>query len=278
MENDASPRGNVTAGKKKQFLEALVAAGGSLSNAALRRTLDWPEDFYSRVHGRLLEEGKIRPGPGRGGTVWLVEQTALAQPEVAVPVPAVAAQNETQSDKPILPAKERDLYTEDLRKAIENWFRQKGVEGVEVEPTHSRGSKSTGGTFTRPDYTAALRKEYRYVPTTIEVATFEIKPDSDVTVLGVMEALSHRESSHRAFVLYAISEAAFNATKEARRIVELASKYGVGIIVTESPGSLDTWIAIVEEERNNPDPDRLERFLVDLPDGKVREKLAKWKK
>jgi len=146
-----------------------------------------------------------------------------------------------------------------------------------VEPTHSRGSKSTGGTFTRPDYTAALRKEYRYLPKTIEVITFEIKPESDVTVLGVMEALSHRESSHRAFVLYALSSRAFNASQEGKRIIELASKYGVGVIVSDTPGDLESWEILVEEERNVPDPDRLERFINDLPEGKVKEKLAKWK-
>ena len=279
MESSVGPKEKVTASKKNQFMDVLKSSGGSLSNAALRRALEWREDIYSRVHGRLLEEGLIRTGRGRGGTVLINEDipTSDFEPSISEAIPVPLPTFEADPKLVLAIPKERDLYTEELRLAIVNWFRQKGVEELEVEPTHSRGSKSTGGTFTRPDYTAALRKEYRYLPKTIEVITFEIKPESDVTVLGVMEALSHRESSHRAFVLYALSSRAFNASQEGKRIIELASKYGVGVIVSDTPGDLESWEILVEEERNVPDPDRLERFINDLPEGKVKEKLAKWK-
>jgi hypothetical protein len=262
---------SVTIRRKSDFISALNKLGGSPSNSALRRHLSWDEDLYSRVHGRLSDEGKIRTGRGRGGTVLLVEQENAAL-VVAPTTTATPARK-----KEISTGKERELYTEDLRTAIESWLRRRGVEDIVVEPTHSRGSKATGGTFTRPDYTAALRKEYRYVATNVEVITFEVKPESEVTVLGVMEALAHRESAHRAFVLYAVSEAQFNSQPEAHRIIELASKYGIGVIVAELPGDLDSWEEVVDEERNNPDPDRLERLIGDLPDGKVKQKLAHWK-
>lgn len=260
----------VTTARKKSFLETLREMGGSRSNAALRRALEWDDDIYSRVHGRLVDEGKIRTGRGRGGSVLIVGES-LDQ------VPSTLAELEPATPIEVTSIKERDLYTEGLSNAIQSWFKRKGVEDVIVEPTHSRGSKATGGTFTRPDYTAALRKEYRFVATNVEVATFEIKPEAEITIIGVMEALAHRESAHRAFVLYAVSEEKFNSKTEARRITELASKYGVGVIVSDTPEQLDTWEELVEEERNTPDPDRLERLIGDLPEGQVKKKLAQWK-
>jgi hypothetical protein len=48
-------------------------ASGNIGNVTLRQHLDWDEDFYWKVQGKLIELGKIVPGKGRGGSVRLTD-------------------------------------------------------------------------------------------------------------------------------------------------------------------------------------------------------------
>ena len=93
-----------------------------------------------------------------------------------------------------------------------------------MDETHSRGSKDTGGTFTRPDITAVGIRSYVYLPKRLEVVTFEIKPAEAVSVMGILEAIAHREGAHRAYVMYATSRVNFDAASDGERIMELAQK------------------------------------------------------
>ena len=42
--------------------------------------------------------------------------------------------------------------------------------------------------------------------------------------MGVLEAIAHGESAHRAYVIYATSRAEFDVAPEGERIMELAGK------------------------------------------------------
>ncbi len=58
--------------EKKRFLEVLAARGGSAGNEQMRRLLGWPSGTYEAVRQMLLDEGRIKKGRGRGGSVRLV--------------------------------------------------------------------------------------------------------------------------------------------------------------------------------------------------------------
>jgi hypothetical protein len=107
---------------------------------------------------------------------------------------------------------------------LKKWIKRFALDDVLVDETHSRGSKDTGGTFTRPDITAVGIRSYVYLPKRLEVVTFEIKPAEAVSVMGILEAIAHREGAHRAYVMYATSRVNFDAASDGERIMELAQK------------------------------------------------------
>lgn len=184
---------------------------------------------------------------------------------------------ELEAAAPPTHAKERALYAP-LKASIEKkWINRFALDDVPVDETHSRGSHDGGGTFTRPDITAVGIRSYVYLPKRLEVVTFEIKPGEAVSVMGVLEAIAHGESSHRAYVIYATSRAEFDVAPEEERIMELAGKYGVGIILTENPDEVEGWETVLDAIRHEPDPARLDRFLADLPGDNMKKQLSKWK-
>jgi len=44
-----------------------------------------------------------------------------------------------------------------------------------------------------------------------------------------------------------------------------------------APGNLDNWEIPVKAVRREPDPTRLDLFLLDLPDEEMKKQLMKWK-
>jgi hypothetical protein len=173
--------------------------------------------------------------------------------------------------------RERDLYAP-LKAAIEaKWIQRFALDDVLVDETHSRGSKDTGGTFTRPDITAVGIRRYVYLPKRLEIVTFEVKPVDAVSIMGVLEAIAHREAAHRSYVIYATSRASIENSGDGERILELAQKYGVGILLVEKPDAVESWEIMLDAVRHEPDPARLDRFLADLPADHTKKQLAKWK-
>lgn len=55
----------------KIFVSTLRKLRERVGNGFLRAHLGWREERYWRVHGVLLERGKIVRGRGRGGSVGL---------------------------------------------------------------------------------------------------------------------------------------------------------------------------------------------------------------
>ena len=255
---------NLTKARVQDFVEVLRRLGGSSGNKSLRHELGWEEEFYWKVQGQLISQGQIATGRGQGGSVRLSEG------------------NESASDK-IIESSSRDLLKEKslyapIKASIETkWINRFALDDVVVDETHSRGSKDTGGTFTRPDITAVGTRSYVYLQKRLEVITFEIKPASGVSVTGVLEAIAHREAAHRVYVIFATSRATFDAANDGERIMELAQKFGVGVILTDNVSDVESWEVVLDAMRHEPDPSRLDRFLIDLPGETMKKKLAKWK-
>lgn len=255
---------NVTKNRLEEFVAALRQAGGSCGNGTLRQHLDWDEDFYWKVQGRLIEMGEIVPGRGRGGSVRLTDAQLVA-----------ATSNVSESN--LVRTRERDLYGP-LRDSIETkWINRFGFDEVRVDETHSRGSRDTGGTFTRPDITAAGIKRYVYLSKRLEIVTCEVKPADATNILAVLEAIAHREAAHRSYVFYSTSRPSFDVVPEADRITELAQKYGIGVVLAERSDAVESWEILLDAIRHEPDPARLDRFLGDLPNEGMKKQLSKWK-
>lgn len=253
----------VTTNRLNEFVEALSTYEGVAGNKSLREELNWDEDFYWKVQGKLIEEGRIVPGRGRGGSVRLVDQ----EPN------ALIKDCQAVSEYP----DERSLYEPIADSIKTKWINRFGFDDHLLEQTHSRGSKDTGGTFTRPDLTAIGVRRYEFLPKRLEIVTFEIKAANSVGILGVLEALAHREAAHRSYVIYAIARDGFENAPEADRIVELSQRYGVGVVTLEDPTQIDTWDIVLDAVPNDPDPARLDRFLADLPSSHSKKQIHKWK-
>lgn len=256
----------ITAKRIVEFETGLQELGGSSGNGRLRERLGWDEEFYWRVQGRLVEENKIIPGRGKGGSVRFSETETEPTDEDCGDVEQVAPRRHV----------ERPLY-EPIKYTMESkWLNRFGFHEFLVESTHSQGSRRTGGTFTRPDITVVGVRRYEFLPKRIEVVTFEIKPAESIGIMGVLEAVAHKEAAHLSYVLFATSRAHFDASNEADRIVELAQKFGIGVILAENPAEVSTWEVSIDAMRHEPDPARLDRFMGDLPDTskKLIHKLA----
>jgi type I restriction enzyme M protein len=74
----------------ERFLAVLAQLGGSAGNGRLRDELNWVEHTYDTAKQSLIDDGLIKPGRGRGGSVSLVSVPA-ARVKASVPSPAPAA-------------------------------------------------------------------------------------------------------------------------------------------------------------------------------------------
>ncbi|MNV06377.1 Type I restriction enzyme EcoKI M protein [compost metagenome] len=66
----------------ERFIATLAALGGSAGNQRLLEALGWQDSTYQRIKQQLIEDGRIRPGRGRGGSVAL---STTAQVVTVVP-------------------------------------------------------------------------------------------------------------------------------------------------------------------------------------------------
>jgi hypothetical protein len=110
----------------------------------------------------------------------------------------------------------------------------------------------------------------------LEVVSFEVKTKEAIGIVGVLEAVAHREAAHRAYVIFATSRSKFEVSAEAERVIELAQKYGVGIMLAEKPDDVGSWEILIDAIRHEPDPARLDRFLGDLPNETLKKQIHKW--
>ena len=72
----------------ERFLAVLAEMDGSAGNQRLREALGWAESTYDRVKTELVEQGRIVPGRGRGGSVSLAATIPSAKPAAPAKAPA----------------------------------------------------------------------------------------------------------------------------------------------------------------------------------------------
>lgn len=62
----------------QRFLAALASLGGQAGNQRLCEALGWQDSTYQRIKQHLIDEGRIRVGRGRGGSVAMVASAPAA--------------------------------------------------------------------------------------------------------------------------------------------------------------------------------------------------------
>ncbi|WP_155641272.1 hypothetical protein [Burkholderia cepacia] len=257
----------------QQQLLAQVPADGVIGNTRLREALRWENDRYWAVRNRLVENGILETGRGKGGSVRRVPTPPDIAPAEHVQAEAAPAQQEAEPFQ-----REEQLYEPIAAVLKDQWAKEQGFDAYSVEVTARQGSRQTGGKWTRPDMTVVGYKTFPYVPGRfLEVVTFEVKPFSTIDVSSVYEALAHRRASTRAYVVLHVPEAREAQLELAvEATCEEAKRHGIGVIVATNPGNFDDWDVRFEAERFEPDPSRLNEFIAQQLSEGLKEQLIKW--
>ena len=251
---------------KPVLLDAVPKDGTNVGNKALRDGLGWNSDTYLDVRRSLIDDGELVLGRGRGGSV----RRLFTEPADATP----DASDEESGPFP----NEESLYDPMLEAIRGGWINDQSFDDVIVEDT-SRGGARPDGIWSRPDITVLANTKYTYVPNThFDVITFEVKHYKRLDVTAVYEALAHRRSATRAYVLVYVPDQALPQLESPTLadIADEAIKHGVGFIIAADPKDYDTWDVREVASNVTPDPARLDKFIRNQLSGDTREQIVRW--
>jgi len=243
------------ANEEKEFLEHIPKDGSTIGNSVLQRALGWNEERYYAVRDRLLDEGVLARGRGRGGTVRLVQVEVRAgepRPRVARPTTPRAPDD-----------REAALYTPIAHVLDDDWAKDRRFRWWKVEETAKQGRRETGGRWTRPDLAVISLNKFQYLPGSyLDVWTFEVKTIDGIDVTAVYEALAHGRAATRAYVLVKVPEELSDDQKERLETVEAeAARHKIGVYRIVDPADFSTWEETVEASRLATDPESLNEFI-----------------
>ncbi|MDI3283010.1 hypothetical protein [Polyangium sp. 15x6] len=263
----------------ERLLALLPVDGSTIGKTRLLEKLGWDEDRYFAARDRLVDTGKVVRGVGRGGTLRLAE-TPIDAP-VAMPAQPDARSNRRPpvSDAERAPDNREERYYKALAETLRTqWAKDRSFTRVEVEITAKQGRRDTGGRWSRPDLTAVSLTRYRYIPGVfLDVTTFEVKTIEALDVTGVYEALAHRRSATRAYLLCVADGPLTDGQKE--RIIpveEEAARHGIGLFVIDNVRDHETWTERCEARRFDADPEKLNDFIARQLSGELQQNILEW--
>ena len=249
------------------LLKYVPSDGRGVGNARLRDDcLGWQPDLYLAVRKRLIDSGKIILGRGRGGSVRLAPNDAIED-------------NIDDDDVHRDPyPNEESLYDEMLAPLSRRWVNEQPFDQHIVERT-DRGGRRADGVWSRPDITVAAMTSYTYVPGRyFDIVTFEVKHHSSINVTAVYEALAHRRSATKAYVLFYIPDELM-ANFEVPALAEVGeecTRHGIGLIVAGDPKDYDTWEVREDATRVAPDPAKMNTFIRNQLSEGTRDQIVRW--
>jgi hypothetical protein len=144
--------------------------------------------------------------------------------------------------QPPIPVAERNLYTPFQAAITSGYVKDNRIKRFVSEITASQGRRSAGGRWPRPDLTLIAVRTYSFTPCkTLEVITFEVKPNLDTALEGVFEALAQSVVAHRSYLAVDISD--FNADDQIPddRIVQECGRLEVGYITFSDAAGYNTY-------------------------------------
>lgn len=264
--------------KDEAALLAVVPQDGStIGNARAREALGWDEERYFPVRNALADRGIVIRGVGRGGSLRRVPADVPTE-MVTVTVPVDEAVNTTPDMVEALIRRREDELYEPMATVLQGaWAKDRRWNLLDVEITARQGRRQTGGTWSRPDIVSVEIKTYEYVPGKfLEVVTYEVKPADAIDVQAVYEALAHRRSSTRAYVILHVPPNSEAALVEAVDNVRQAARmHGIGVVTVAEPSDYSTWDELEKADRFEPDPERLNAFIEQQIGDKLRRKIAR---
>jgi len=258
-------------GLRNGLVEAIKGKGGKAGNLSLIRELNWPEDQYWDVRDLLVDAGTLLLGRGKGGSVRLIEAdnqlSDTASGEAGV-------NNQDGNEYP----DEASLYEPMAKCLREHWSKSNRYRDCIVEITARQGRRDTGGRWSRPDITIVGLSVFTYLPGRyLDVSTFEVKPANAIDITCVYESLAHRRGATRAFVLLHVPNQD-NIGELLDEICVEAKRYGVGVITAQDPNDFATWDDIVEAQRFEPSPERLNDFIASQVSEGAKQGILQWLK
>lgn len=247
---------------------SLVPENGAVGNVTLLGQLQergWSTEKYWNVRERLLDEGVLERGRGRGGSVRKVASENDEIPNVV---------------RPTYRSDEAQLYEPLCKVLSTDWVREMRIEPDQIhfELTARQGKKATGGTWTRPDITAVSVRTFPHLPNKyLDVWTFEVKSAEGLDVTAIFETAAHASRATRSYALLAVSESLDGRAEETvDRCEREAARLRVGLITFTDASDFETWETKAEAPRIDTDPESLEEFIGHLSD-EARKRLQRWR-
>ena len=252
---------------EEELLEHVPTDGRGVGNARLRdECLGWEADLYLAIRKRLIDSGKIILGRGRGGSVRIAPSDAIED--------NTGEKHHREEPYP----NEEALYNAMLSSLTGRWANEQPFDQHIVERT-DRGGRRADGVWSRPDITVAAMTSYTYVPGRyFDIVTFEVKHYSSINVTAVYEALAHRRSATKAYVLFYIPDELM-ANFEVPALVEVGeecTRHGIGLIVAGDPADYDTWEIREDATRVEPDPSKMNTFIRNQLSEGTRDQIVRW--
>lgn len=263
------------------LLEKIPTDGTLVGNVSLLKQLRWPEDRFWSIRDRLIDQGILEKGRGRGGSIRRVMPLPEGVVEEDATAPSVTIASAVVVTSPICIEKytsESDLY-EPMAAVLRNrWARDRSYDRWRVEVTALQGRRDTGGRWTRPDITIASLSTYLYLPQkSFDVTTIEVKKYDRLDVTAIYEALAHLRSATRAYVLAYVPDTVMESMEEIlSQVYDEARRHGVGVIIAGNPESYEDWEEAVEAVRHEPDPDRLNEFIRTQLSQEFKDEIVRW--
>ena len=244
------------------LLNKVPIDGSSVGNVTLSSELGWENSLYWSIRNRLIDNGVLEKGRGRGGSVRRTDAYTELPMEVSSD-PSEDSEGTVLTKSKNERITENELY-EPMESVIRDWWaKDAGFDAYFVETIAQQGRRETGGKWSRPDILVAAMTTYPWVPGKyLDVITFEVKPLDFIDITAVYEAVAHYRSAHRAYVLLHVPDSMANALEDTLSdLSEEAKRQGIGVIVAADPADWNTWDERIEPVRHEPEPKTAERLF-----------------
>jgi hypothetical protein len=236
---------------EKLLLSLIPKTGEAIGNSRLREQfLDQSEtklhqrfgdEVYWDIRNDLIEASQLERGRGKGGSIRLIAGQSRRKQRTTY-------------------RRESDLYKDFHETIRREWVKDNDIRRFVSEVSAHKRRKPTRGKWTIPDVLLVSVGNYTYIPgKSLEVTTFEVKPEDAYSVEGVYETASHSAFANESYLALHMREEIEPEILE--RLEKEAVRFGVGLVTFGDPANWDSFDVRVEAEHKIPSPRDVNDFL-----------------
>lgn len=212
------------------YLKKHSINGSPIGNKKIREELkidNSKRKLYDDAKKILLDDGIIGIGSGKGGSIYLslTDQSEKDNEE----------QSEEKITKNIFPYLKEYFSSGNLINFVDDFI---------VFDTHKGGEQT--GKWKKPDFAICVFQDYHYSNKDIELYTFELKTKDNIDVTCIYEALNQNKCANASYVLLQIDNDNIIKGTKFEQVMNIASEFGIGIIIFNDEKDLDTWDYIIK--------------------------------